>query len=172
MQRLENLLGALSITVADRLTAVARQAGLSTTDQAALVTLLSYPDRSVSWLGDVLSLTSSGATRLVDRLVGAGWVVRSPGTDTRQRRLRLTDAGESIAKEVVQARDAVLADVVAPLDARSRGQLERALERMVGASTSDLVPAHRTCRLCDRSACRSEDRDCPLSHVRVEEDQP
>jgi DNA-binding MarR family transcriptional regulator len=168
MSRLENLLGACSLTVADRLAAVGRRAGLSPSDQAALVTLLTYPDQTVSWLGDVLALTSSGATRLVDRLVSAGWVARSPGEDTRQRRLRLTEAGEDIASSVVRARDLVLGEVVAPLDGRLRGQLERALERMVAASTDDLVPAHRICRLCDRSACRSGNRDCPLSHVRHE----
>src|SRR5688500_12936236 len=87
MSRLENLLGAWSLTVVDRLGAAGREAGLSASDQAALVTVLAHPDHTVSWLGDVLALTSSGATRLVDRLVKAGWVVRSPGGDARQRRL-------------------------------------------------------------------------------------
>ena len=169
MARLENLLGAWSLSVADRLAAVGRQAGLSTTDQAALVTLLAHPDETVSWLGDVLGLTSSGATRLVDRLVAAGWVVRSPGADTRQRRLRLTEAGRALANSVARARHEALTECLAPLDDRSRDQLERALERMVAASTRDLVPALRTCRLCDRTACRSGGHDCPLAHVRVEE---
>jgi DNA-binding MarR family transcriptional regulator len=170
MGRLENLLGACSVAVSDRLAAVGREAGLPSTDQAALVTLLSHPDRTVSWLGDVLALTSSGATRLVDRLVAAGWVDRSPGADTRQRRLRLTEAGEDIAERVVRARDAAVADVLAPLNAGMREQLERALELVVAASTDDLGLAHRTCRLCDRAACRSAGHDCPLGHLRVEEE--
>jgi DNA-binding MarR family transcriptional regulator len=168
MARLENLLGAWSLTVADRMAAVGRQAGLSPSDQAAVVTLLAHPDRTVSWLGEVLALTSSGSTRLVDRLVAAGWVARSPGADTRQRRLRLTEAGEAIARSVIQARDEVLAECVAPLDGRARGQLERALDRMVGASTHALPAAMRTCRLCDRSACRAGGRDCPLDHTKRE----
>jgi hypothetical protein len=57
---------------------------------------------------------------------------------------------------------------VAPLDGRARGQLERALERMVGASTRALPAAMRTCRLCDRSACRAGGRDCPLDHTKRE----
>jgi DNA-binding MarR family transcriptional regulator len=169
MGRLENLLGAWSLTVADRLAAAGRQAGLSASDQAAVVTLLAYPDRTVSWLGDVLSLTSSGATRLVDRLVATGWVVRSAGGDSRERRLSLTEAGEDIARRVVRDREEALAECVAPLDKRSRSQLERALEKMVGASTQTLLPALRTCRLCDRSACRSAGRDCPLAHTREED---
>ena len=171
MARLENLLGAWSLTVVDRMAAAGnRQMGLSASDQAAVVTLLAHPDRTVSWLGEVLALTSSGATRLVDRLVAAGWVVRSPGGDARQRRLRLTDTGEALARSVVRARDEVLTECVAPLDKRARGQFERALEQMVGASTRALPAAMRTCRLCDRSACRAEGRDCPLAHTKREEE--
>ena len=169
MARLENLLGAWSLTVADRMAAVGRQAGLSASDQAALVTLLARRDPTVSWLGEVLALTSSGATRLVDRLVAAGWVERSPGGDTRERRLRLTERGEVVARSVVRARNEVLIECVAPLDDRARRQLEHALELMVGASTHALPAAMRTCRLCDRSACRAEGRACPLDHTKRQE---
>lgn len=169
MARVENLLGAWSLTVVDRMGAVGRQAGWSASDQAAVVTLLAHPDRTVSWLGEVLALTSSGATRLVDRLVAADWVVRSPGGDARQRRLRLTVHGEAVARSVVHARNEVLTECLAPLDDSARGQLERALEQMVGASTHYLPAAMRTCRLCDRSACRTEGQDCPLDHTKREE---
>jgi DNA-binding MarR family transcriptional regulator len=169
MARLENLLGAWSLTVVDRMAAAGREAGLSASDQAAVVTLLAQPDRTVSWLGEVLALTSSGATRVVDRLVAAGWVVRSPGGDTRQRRLRLTESGEAVARSVVRARNEVLAECLKPLDDHARGQLERALERMVGASTNALPAAMRTCRLCDRSGCRADGHDCPLDHTKRQE---
>src|SRR4051794_16280326 len=171
MARVENLLGAWSLTVADRMAVASRQTGLSASDQAAVVTLLAHPDRTVSWLGEVLALTSSGATRLVDRLVGAGWVGRSPGGDARQRRLRLTEPGEVLARSVVRARNEVLTECVAPLDDPTRGQLERALERMVGASTRALPAAMRTCRLCDRSACRAEGHDCPLDHTKRQDER-
>lgn len=165
MPRLENLLGAWSLTVTDRMTAVGTAAGLSGTDQAALVTLLAYPDRPVSWLGDVLGLTSSGATRLVDRLVSSGRVGRTPGDDTRQRRLRLTRSGSALAKKLVDARGAVLAESLAGLDTTDRDRLEEILERLVGASTPDLLPAMHSCRLCDRTACRSGHQPCPLDHT-------
>jgi DNA-binding MarR family transcriptional regulator len=163
--RLENLIGAWSLTVVDRLGAVGREAGLPASEQAAVVTLLAHPDHTVSWLGEVLALTSSGATRLVDRLVKAGWVVRSPGGDARQRRLRLTEDGVVVAQRVLRSREDVLTQCLAPLDDRARGELERAVERLVGASTGSLLPALRTCRLCDRSACRSSGHDCPLDHT-------
>ena len=163
--RLENLLGAWSLTVADRMAAVGRSSGLSTTDQAALVTLLAHPDRPVSWLGDVLDLSSSGATRLVDRLVSSGWVARSAGEDTRQRKVRLTRAGAGLARKLVNGRGVVLADCLDGLSTRDRTQLERLLERLVGGSTPDPIPAMRTCRLCDRTACRSGGHECPLDHT-------
>ena len=169
MARLENLLGACSLTVTDRMAAVGRSAGLSTTDQAALVTLLAQPDRPVAWLGEVLGLTSSGATRLVDRLVSSDWVARSAGNDTRQRRVRLTRSGAALARRLVSGREVVLTDCLDGLDARDRTELERLLERLVGGSTPDQMPAMRTCRLCDRTACRSGGRECPLDHTTPEE---
>ena len=169
MARLENLLGAWSLTVTDRMAAAGRQVGLSASDQAAVVTLLAHPGRTVSWLGEVLALTSSGATRLTDRLVAAGWVVRSPGGDARQRQLRLTDQGKAVAQSVIRARSEALTECLAQLDDRARGELEHALERMLGASTRALPAAMRTCRLCDRSACRAEGHDCPLDHTKRRE---
>jgi DNA-binding MarR family transcriptional regulator len=165
MARLENLLGAWSLTVTDRMAEVGRSTGLSATDQAAVVTLLAQPDRTVSWLGDVLGLTSSGATRLVDRLVGSGWVARSPGDDTRQRRLRLTRKGVATARKLVSARGMVLADCLAGLGPADRARLEQVLDQLLAASTPDLLPAMRTCRLCDRTACRADDQECPLDHT-------
>src|SRR5690349_24513011 len=108
MARMENLLGALSLTVSDRLRAVGTDHGMSSSEQAALVTLASHPDVAVSWLGEVLGLTSSGVTRLVDRLVEHGWASRSTGSDARQRRLRLTSAGTKRAHVLLRERDATL----------------------------------------------------------------
>jgi hypothetical protein len=39
------------------------------------------------------------------------------------------------------------------------------LVQLVGSSTQDLLPAMRTCRLCDRVACRARDQECPLDHT-------
>lgn len=61
--RLENLLGAQSLALADRLMSGAGEsigAGVSGSEYAALATLLAHPGRTVGWLGEVLGLTSSG----------------------------------------------------------------------------------------------------------------
>ena len=74
MARLENLLGAAALTVTDLRPLSARR--------GALLTLLTHPGRPVAWLGDVLALTSSGATRLVSRLV------KLPGVGQQHSRRR------------------------------------------------------------------------------------
>jgi DNA-binding MarR family transcriptional regulator len=165
MARVENLLGALSLTMADRLRDVGARRDTSASEQAALVTLLAHPDRPVAWLGEVLGLTSSGVTRLVDRLVDRGWVTRSPGPDARQRRLRLTAAGTKRALRLNTERQRVLEEVLSPLSRDERADLEHKLERLVGALHVDLMPTMHTCRLCDRSACRSGGQPCPLDHT-------
>jgi DNA-binding MarR family transcriptional regulator len=165
MARVENLLGALSITMADRFREVGAAHRMSASEQASLVTLLAHPDRPVSWLGEVLGLTSSGVTRLVDRLVARGWVTRTPGADARHRRLRLTSSGTKRARTLNRDREAVLADAVAVLTEADRTELERLLDSLVGALHEDLMPTMHTCRLCDRGVCRSSGVPCPLDHT-------
>jgi DNA-binding MarR family transcriptional regulator len=163
MNRLENLLGAFSLTVADRL--VGGGAGMSASEHAALVTLLTHPDRPVSWLGDVLGLSSSGATRLVDRLVGSGWVVRTPASDSRERRLRLTRRGRARARAALRERHETLTSSISSLTPAEREVLEQLLDRLVAGLASSRQPALQTCRLCDRDACASGGLECPLAHT-------
>jgi len=164
MARLENLVGAFSLSVTDRLVGDG-SAGMPPSEQASLVTLLAHPDQTVSWLGDVLALTSSGATRLVDRLVAKGWVARSGSTDSRERRLRLTPAGRRHARAALRERDELVSASIAPLSRSERVQLEHLMERLVGNVTTSRLPGLQTCRLCDRSACSSERAGCPLEHT-------
>ena len=165
MGRLENLHGALSLTMADRLRGVGAGQGVSASEQGALVTLLAEPDRPVAWLGDVLGLTSSGVTRLVDRLVARGWVTRSAGSDARQRRLRLTASGTKQVRALNRDRERVLSQALAVLSEAERLDLERVLDTLVGSLATEHLPALQVCRLCDRGACRSAGESCPLGHT-------
>jgi DNA-binding MarR family transcriptional regulator len=168
MSRLENLLGAQSLALADRLLAAdVRSSGpqVSGSERSALVTLLAHPQGSVQWLGDVLGLTSSGATRLVDRLVAAGLVTRTAGADARSRQLRLTRTGHTLARSVLKGRNAVLRDIVEELSARERDQLERLLDKVVYSLADTRLSALQVCRLCDRAACAEDGHVCPLEHT-------
>jgi DNA-binding MarR family transcriptional regulator len=165
VSRLENLLGAQSLALTDRLLAADVGAGMAGSERAALVTLLAHPDRTVRWLGEVLGLTSSGGTRLVDRLVAAGWVTRTAGGDARQRKLRLTRSGSARARAVLGARRAVLAEVVGGLSAPEQRLLEELLAKVVSGLAETWMPALRICRMCDRAACKADDHECPLQHT-------
>ena len=112
MTRLENLLGALALALTDRLLGAGPASPGSVSERAALVTLHAHTDRPVSWLGQVLGLTSSGVTRLVDRLVAGGWVTRTPGSDARSRELTLSAAGLDQARAVLRARAEAMAGAV------------------------------------------------------------
>src|SRR5262249_50745048 len=85
LDRAANLLGALSLAVADRAAdAVAAAAGRAEAAPAALSALLHFLDRpAVDLLRQVLGLTSSGTVRLLDRLTEAGYGPRGPGADGR-----------------------------------------------------------------------------------------
>lgn len=168
MARLENLLGAQALALADRLRDEAGRsagAGVAGSDCAALVTMLAHPGQTVGWLGDVLGLTSSGATRLVERLIGSGHVEGRVGDDARRRQLTLTPAGTERAELVLSARSAALSRALAGLSRSERAQLERLLAKVIGGLAEDRMAALRVCRLCDRTACSGADRDCPLRHT-------
>lgn len=161
MSRLENLLGVQALALVDRISAT----GTPASESAALVTLLAHPDQGVGWLSEVLCLTDSGATRLVERLVAAGLLRRRPGADGRTRVLRLTAAGRRTATRLLAERHERLEQVLAPLGDTERRTLERLLEKMVAGLADDHPAALRTCRLCDRDACNSAQAACPLQHA-------
>ena len=163
MDRVDNLLGALSLTVADRMTE--SSAAGSTSEQAALVTLLAHPGRPVAWLAAVLNLTDSGATRLVDRLGKDDLVQRQTGEDARRREVHLTEEGRRRAQEYLSARNGALEAVTRELTVEQRHALEQILEPLVAGLADSRLPALATCRLCDRSACNEPDVQCPLEHT-------
>ena len=165
MARLENLLGALALALTDRLAGAGPASLGPASERAALVTLHAHTDQPVSWLGQVLGLTSSGVTRLVDRLEAAGWVTRAPGSDARSRRLTLSPAGRNQARVVLTARAEALAGAVHGLSEADRAEFERLLGLVLRGLPADVPGVLRVCRLCDRDACAADGSGCPLVDV-------
>jgi len=58
-----------------------------------------------------------------------------------------------------------MANVLGALSEPDRSELERLLDLIVGNLAETRIPAMRVCRLCDRSACASGGRECPLEHT-------
>ena len=165
MDRGANLLGALSLVVADRTTdAIAGAAGQSATAAAALSALNDFLDRpTIDLLGQVLGLTSSGTVRLVDRLQDAAYVRRQPGGDGRSTVVVLTASGRRAAKRVAAARAAVLDGALAALAPGERRTLEELVSLLLAGMVRGPGAVRWMCRLCDTTACGREVGACPAA---------
>ena len=102
----------------------------------ALVRLRRTPEGflTMTQLGAEVSLTSGGITRLVDRLVDAGYVERQNcPTDRRSVFVSLTPLGVAKVEEATTAHLVGLdRHLVAPLDAKERAALANALRKLRG----------------------------------------
>jgi hypothetical protein len=73
----------------------------------------------------------------------------------------VTRAGRRADKAANAARAAVLADVLAPLTAAERAQLERLLGKVLHALPETRDDKRCICRLCDVEVCRRP--SCPVA---------
>lgn len=174
--RLANLLGALSTGLNDGLhESTTAAAGLDGAAPAALVALLDFiPSGSVEALSQVVGLTHSGAVRLVDRLVVAGFVAREPGSDARSRSVTLTPEGGRRAHRVRTARQEAIARTIEQLTDGERAVLTELCERLIARLTRQRLKrraANRTpaggalCRMCDFAACGRDKGVCPAAQA-------
>lgn len=160
--RTANLLGALALSLADRVRLATEDASdLAGGEPAALVTLAQHPDQPIEVLRRTLGLTHSGAVRLVDRLEEAGLLVRGSAGRGRTLALELTAAGQAVSARVIGERRAALEQVLAPLSATERAALDPLLGKLLGGLTADRQDARRICRLCDERLCERQ-APCPV----------
>jgi MarR family transcriptional repressor of emrRAB len=172
--RRANLLGAAATGLGDAMAgSMAAVAGLDGSAPAALVALLDFtPQGTVRALSAVVGLTHSGAVRLVDRLVRAGYVARGPGADARSLTVGLTAAGRELAEEIRAARERSLTAAVAGLSEQQRAMLGEICEQLVGDLTRQRLEQRATgedpaggalCRYCDFGACGRAQGLCPAA---------
>jgi MarR family transcriptional regulator, negative regulator of the multidrug operon emrRAB len=178
--RLANLLGAASTGVADAMEeAMLAVAGLDGSAPAALVAFLDFsPHGSVRALSEVVGLTHSGAVRLADRLVAAGYVERHAGADARSLTLTLTPSGRVVARRIRAAREGTLRQVFEELSGDQRAALGEICEQLIATLTrlrleqraAGGVPAGGAlCRMCDFAACGRHEGHCPAARAAAEE---
>ena len=167
LDRTANVLGALSLIIADQTAdAVAEAAGRSESAAAALSALLHFLDRpTIELLRQVLGLTSSGTVRLVDRLGEAGYIRREPGADGRSTSVVLTDAGRVAAERVSQARAEVLWRSLAILSDAERVALEDLISKVLVGLMRGPGATRWMCRLCDIGVCRGTQGGCPVGNA-------
>jgi DNA-binding MarR family transcriptional regulator len=165
LDRTGNLLGALSLAIADRTSdAVGESVGQSDTAAIALSALHDFLDApSVDLLRQVLGLTPSGTVRLVDRLRDAGYVTRRPGIDGRSVSVHLTASGRRAAARVSAARAEVLEGALSVLDPRQREAFDEAASRVLVGLIRGPGAVRWMCRACDTSACGRQEGRCPVA---------
>ena len=163
-----NVLGALALVLADRMTGAVSAGGQSQTAAAALSALAQFLGGcTIDRLRRALGLTSSGTVRLVDRLEADGLVRRGPGDDGRSTSLTLTAAGRRAARRITAARAAVLEDALGVLTAEDRRAFERlAADVLAGVARDKATHPDGSgwiCRLCDLPACGRDEGTCPAA---------
>lgn len=158
--RLANLLGALSMGIADRIReAIADHTALGGEAAAALTVLGHSPGLSVDRLGKILRLSHPGTVRVVDRLVAAGLAERrTAALDRRALALHLTAAGETERSAMLGSRHLALDTILNRLAPEERPVLEGMLEKMLITLPSDANSAMTVCRFCDQQRCGQ----CPM----------
>jgi DNA-binding MarR family transcriptional regulator len=122
---------------------VARAHGLRSGDLHALLEVyLGAPGNASPTPGDLgraLSLTSGTVTAVVDRLVVSGHVHRGPDpVDRRRVRLRATDAGERVAREVLDSAASGTGAAAAALSSSRLEAVHDFLTAMAEATAADL----------------------------------
>jgi MarR family transcriptional repressor of emrRAB len=165
--RQANLLGAISLTVAERVDEAVRLAAAhGGAAPAAIVALATFLDgSSLDVMRRPLGLSHSAAVRLADRLAEAGLVRREPGADGRSLSIRLTAEGAQLARCIRAAREAALESVLAPLSGSERAQLTSLHEKLLAGITGGRADAGHICRLCDADACGHELGRCPVTQA-------
>jgi DNA-binding MarR family transcriptional regulator len=152
--RVVNLLGAVVVGVHDRLSEVTEvTAGRTGVTAAALATVAQYPGLTVEQLRRCLGISQPATVRTVDALQAGGLLVREPGADRRSLALRLTAAGKSRARRVLEARAEVLDPLLDELGDADRQALEAVLEHVLVRLTTSARRGDEICRLCDIGAC-------------------
>lgn len=165
LARNANLLGSLSLAVADRMrVATEAAAGRSGSGPAALAALSTYLDgKGIDALARSLGLTHSAAVRLVDGLEASGLAKRARGADGRSVSVMLTSTGRAMGRDILAARQRALTEVLDGLRSSERRALMDACEKLLGGLTASRADAQRICRLCDPDACGHYEGRCPVT---------
>jgi DNA-binding MarR family transcriptional regulator len=157
--RTANLLGAFALEVAHAVeAATASVVGRGGAAAAALVVIAAAPGRTIEDLRRPLGLTQPGATRLVERLVEAGWVERGGAPGRRGLQLTLSATGRAVLEQVLAARREAIGEALSDLTADQQAQLSAILETLLAGRIGDRADLERVCRLCERRCCP----DCPV----------
>jgi MarR family transcriptional repressor of emrRAB len=157
--RTANLLGALSLGIADEIRSIAeQQAAHGGATPGALATIGHEPGLSIDFLSRALGMSHPGAVRLIDRLVADGLVERRSARDGRAVALYLTRRGEQRRTKLLTGRRQAIEALLKPLSESERSVLAEILDKVLAQFPRDLLHAYAICRLCEDAVCD----ECPV----------
>jgi MarR family transcriptional regulator, organic hydroperoxide resistance regulator len=108
-----------------------------TLPQIIILGLLLEGPQTVSGLSEMLRLTPGAVSRLVDRMVRKGLVIRREGNDDRrQKMLSPTPAGRRMHHRLERARTGSFASALSELDSTLAKELKNVLKRVVATLCS------------------------------------
>jgi DNA-binding MarR family transcriptional regulator len=144
--------------------------GVSMAQVHILYTLQRTGEMTMSHLADVLNVSLSNATGLIDRLEERGFIERSRvPTDRRIVLVRLTASGEALLGEVDALSDKLLRSVLGRLSAtqlRGVGQAMSALRVAVDSTVGPIPDRHAISTPAPRIGSTMRGRDLATHHGR------
>jgi MarR family transcriptional regulator, organic hydroperoxide resistance regulator len=109
-----------------------KDSGLSMSQLGALFYIRRKGTCDVSNLGDELGVTSAAVSQMIERLVQQGLILRAEDpNDRRFKQLVLTEKGQQILQESIQARQNWLNDLVSTMSDDEKNQVNAALRIMI-----------------------------------------
>jgi DNA-binding MarR family transcriptional regulator len=113
----------------------AKEQGMSMSQIGALFHISRQGGSGVSELGGDLGVTSAAASQILDRLVDAGLVVRREDPeDRRAKRIELTELGQRVMHDSLEARQRWYGLLAERLTARERDHATTALRTLIARS--------------------------------------
>ena len=159
VDRTTNLLGALSLAIADRVRSGLKETFNRSGEASAAIVVLGYaPGLSVEPLRQVLGLTHAGTVRLIDRLAADGLVERREAEDRRAIALHLTEKGSRLRQKLMDRRLEILEGMLTEFTTDERLTLGRLIAKLLTGLPESEMAKHRICRLCAAAVCE----DCPI----------
>jgi MarR family transcriptional regulator, negative regulator of the multidrug operon emrRAB len=165
-----NVVGAFALNLGERVqSAVERACAMQGAPPVALVALHEFAGGdSIAMLSRVLGVSHSRAVRVIDQLEAKRWARRRADLhDGRALSVWLTRSGRRVAEHALDAREAAIADFLAPLRASDLQTLSALAAAALGEHAVSRDAARRICRLCDAGACGHSEGRCPVTQARL-----
>lgn len=160
-RRLENLLGALAVAVADRVkVAVEDQLGTGGSAAAVLMMIGVEPHISAEAIARRLNVAQPTVVQALGALQQRGLVKKASGVDRRIRELTLTKPGAQMVASMLERRAAILAPLLRGLGDRERTALTQVIETMLIATVVRPDEKFLICRFCNEHECGP--KECPV----------